>query len=184
MDEPEIDDATETQADEVSRLQAALEEKNREVETLRDRHLRAVADLENYRKRAQREREEWIRAAEEGLLYELLAVLDNFERALDAPRDYQHFEGFVSGVELIQQQFLKVLEKAGVVPFASVGQPFDPERHEAVMRVETTESPESIVLEETRRGYLRNGRVLRPAQVTVAVSPVDARPDETVEPEA
>ena len=172
-----MDEPTETHAHEMRRLQAALEEKVREVETHRDRHLRAVADLENYRKRAQREREELVRAAEEGPFYELLAVLDNFERALGAPRDPQHFEGFVSGVELIQQQLLKVLEKAGVVPFTSVGEPFDPERHEAVMRVESAESPDNTVVQETRRGYLRNGRVLRPAQVAVSVSPAEASPD-------
>ncbi len=169
-----MDEPTETHADELSRLQAALDEKVREAESLRDRHLRAVADLENYRKRAQREKEDLVRAAEEGLLQELLSVVDNFERALDAPRSPQHFERFVSGVELIHQRLLKVLEKTGVVPFMSLGETFDPERHEAVMRVETTESPDNIVLEETRRGYLRNGRVLRPAQVTVAVSPEDS----------
>ena len=173
----------EMEVDEIRRLEAALEEKNRELENLRDRHLRAVADLENYRKRAQREKEEFVRLAEESLLHELLAVLDNFERALDAPRDPQHFEGFVSGVELIQQQLLKVLEKMGVIPFASVGQPFVPERQEAVMRIETTEAPENTVLEETRRGYLRNGRILRPAQVTVAASP--SKPStESLDPES
>jgi len=177
MDEPTETHASDAREDERGRLQAALEEKSREVESLRDRYLRAVADLENYRKRAQREREELIRAAEEGLLYELLAVLDNFERALGAPRDSQHFDGFVSGVELIHQQLLKVLEKSGVVPFSSVGQPFDPERHEAVMRVETREAEGNTVLEEMRRGYVRNGRVLRPAQVTVAVSTAELPAD-------
>ena len=177
-----MDEPRETRADELGRLQAALDEKAREAEGLRDRHLRAVADLENYRKRAQREKEDLVRAAEEGLLYELLEVLDNFERALDAPRDPQHFEGFISGVELIHQQLLKVLEKTGVVPFTSLGETFDPERHEAVMRVETTESLDNTVLEEIRRGYLRHGRVLRPAQVTVAVAP-EAPRGEGPEPE-
>jgi len=80
-------------------------------------------------------------------------------------------------VELIHQQLLKVLEKSGVVPFSSVGQPFDPERHEAVMRVETREAEGNTVLEEMRRGYVRNGRVLRPAQVTVAVSTAELPAD-------
>ena len=76
-----------------------------------------------------------------------------------------------AGIELIQRELLRVLEKFGAVPFQSVGQPFDPERHEAVARVPTTDQPEMTVVAETARGYLLNGRVLRPAMVAVAVPP-------------
>jgi molecular chaperone GrpE len=76
-----------------------------------------------------------------------------------------------AGIELIQRELLRVLEKFGAVPFQSIGHPFDPERHEAVARIPTADQPEMTVVNETARGYLLNGRVLRPAMVTVAVPP-------------
>ena len=79
-----------------------------------------------------------------------------------------------TGVELIQRELLRVLEKFGVAPFNSVGQPFDPERHEAIARVPSTDLPDMTVAAETARGYLLHGRVLRPAMVTVAVAPDDS----------
>jgi molecular chaperone GrpE len=164
--------------DEETRLRQALEEKTGEAEANYDRYLRAVAELENAKKRAQREREEYIRYANESLLRELLPVLDNFERAVRAARTAGEAPGFLAGVELIQRELLKVLEKFGVTPFTAVGQPFDPAKHEAVGRVETTEHPEMTVVEETLCGYLLNGRVLRPAMVTVAVPPKDPSPEE------
>lgn len=161
--------------EELTRLSKALEEKTREVEATHDRYLRALAELDNTRKRAQREREEYIRFANESLLRELLPVLDNFDRAIQAARASGEAEAVVSGVELIQRELLRVLEKFGVTPFSSVGQPFDPERHEAVARVPAGDGPAMVVVAETLRGYLLNGRVLRPAMVTVAV-PTDELP--------
>ncbi len=155
--------------EEITRLRQALEEKTREARAAHDRYLRALAELDNTRKRAQREREEYLRFANESLLRELLPILDNFDRAIQAVRTSEAVEAVVAGVELIQRELLRVLEKFGVTPFSSVGEPFNPERHEAVARVPATDHPEMTVVEETRRGYLLNGRVLRPAQVTVAV---------------
>ncbi|MBI3625995.1 MAG: nucleotide exchange factor GrpE [Candidatus Rokubacteria bacterium] len=150
--------------EELTRFRQALEE-------TKDRYLRAVAELDNQKKRAQREREEYIRFANESLLRELLPVLDNFDRALAAARAGSKAQGFLAGVELIQRELLKVLEKFGVTPYSALGQPFDPERHEAVQRVIKPDAPEMTVVEETQRGYLLNGRVLRPALVVVAVPP-------------
>lgn len=155
--------------EELTRLRKALEEKTREAEATHDRYLRALAELDNARKRAQREREEYIRFANESLLRELLPVLDNFDRAILAARASGEADAFVAGVELIQRELLRVLEKFGMTTFSSVGQPFDPERHEAVARVPATDRPAMTVVAETLRGYLLNGRVLRPAIVTVAV---------------
>jgi len=157
--------------EELSRLRQALEEKTREAEAIYDRYLRLLAELDNAKKRAQREREEYVRFANESLLRELLPVLDNFDRAIQAARARGEAEGFVAGVELIQRELLRVLEKFGLTPFSSLGQPFNPERHEAVARVPTTDAPEMTVAEETLRGYMLNGRVLRPAMVAVAVPP-------------
>ena len=157
--------------DEIRCLREALEAKTREAEEHRDRYLRAAAEFDNARTRAAREREEYTRYANESLLRELLPVLDNFERALQAVRGEPAAAAVTAGVELIQRELLRVLEKFGVTSFTSVGQPFDPERHEAIARVPAQGRPEGTVVDETARGYLLNGRVLRPAMVTVASSP-------------
>jgi molecular chaperone GrpE len=157
--------------EEIQRLREALETKTREAEEHRDRYLRGAAEFDNARKRAAREREEYTRFANETLLRELLPVLDNFDRALQAARGEAGAAAVTAGVELIQRELLRVLEKVGVTPFASAGQPFDPERHEAIARVPTMDRPEGTVVNETARGYLLNGRVLRPAMVTVATAP-------------
>lgn len=163
-------------AAELAQLRQALEEKTGEAKDNYDRYLRAVAELDNLKKRTQREREEYIRFANESLLRELLPVLDNFDRALEAARAAAETESVVAGVELIQRELLKALEKFGVTPYSALGQPFDPERHEAVQRVVRPGAPDMTVVEETQRGYLLNGRVLRPAMVVVAV-PADADKD-------
>jgi molecular chaperone GrpE len=157
--------------EEIRRLRDALEAKTREAEEHRDRYLRAAAEFDNARKRTAREREEYTRYANESLLRELLPVLDNFERALQAARGEPAAAAVTAGVELTQRELLRVLEKFGVTPFPAVGQPFDPERHEAIARVPAQGRPEGTVVDETARGYLLNGRVLRPAMVTVASSP-------------
>jgi len=163
--------------DEIRRLREALEAKTREVDALQERSLRVMAEFDNARKRAAREREEHTRYANESLLRELLPVLDNFDRALQAARSEPGAAAVAAGVELIQRELLRVLEKFGVMPFDSVGQPFDPTRHEAVARVHDRQLPEMTVVKETARGYLLNGRVLRPAMVTVAMAPEESSPE-------
>jgi molecular chaperone GrpE len=155
----------------VRELREALAAKTREAEGYLDRYLRAAAEFDNARKRAARDREEYVRTANEALVRELLPVLDNFDRALAAARTDPGAAAVVAGVELIQRELLRVLEKFGVTPFQSVGQPFDPERHEAVARVPAADRPEMTVVDETGRGYLLHGRILRPALVTVAMPP-------------
>ncbi|MBF8287500.1 MAG: molecular chaperone GrpE (heat shock protein) [Candidatus Rokubacteria bacterium] len=169
--DPDGDALTLEPEEEIRRLRDALEAKTREAEEHRDRYLRAAAEFDNARKRAAREREEYTRYANESLLRELLPVLDNFDRALQAARGEPAAAAVTAGVELTQRELLRVLEKFGVTPFPSVGQPFDPERHEAIARVPAQGRPEGTVVDETARGYLLNGRVLRPAMVTVASSP-------------
>lgn len=157
-------------AEEVQRLRDALEAKTREVEAQQDRYLRTVAEFDNVRKRSAREREEYTRYANESLLRDILPVMDNLDRALQAARP-EPASALTTGVELIQRELLRVLEKFGLTPFTSVGQPFDPERHEAIARVQSADLPDMTVAGETARGYLLHGRVLRPAMVTVAVTP-------------
>jgi molecular chaperone GrpE len=169
------DDAT-APFDDPARLREALEAKTREAEANHERYLRAMAEFDNARKRSAREREELIKSANENLIRDLLPVLDNLDRALQAARADAGAASVITGVELIQREMLRVLEKFGVVPFASVGAPFDPERHDAVARVPSAGQPEMTVVGETARGYLLHGRVLRPALVTVAMTPEPPAP--------
>jgi molecular chaperone GrpE len=173
-----------TPEDEIRRLREELAARAREAEASQDRYLRAIAEFDNARKRAVREREELIKGANENLIRELLPVLDNLDRALAAAKGDPSAAAVSAGVELIQRELLRTLEKFGVTTFSSVGAPFDPERHEAIARVPATGRPDMTVVDEIARGYLLGGRVLRPAMVTVAMAAetpagdADAHPSE------
>jgi molecular chaperone GrpE len=152
---------------------AALEA---EVAELRDRLLRTQADFDNYRKRMLREREESARYANAALLSDLLAVVDDFERAIRSAEESRDFAAFLQGVSMIERGMLEMLENRwGLRRFSSVGEPFDPVRHEAMMRTEVpaaahTASAGPVVAEEFQRGYYLHERVLRPAKVRVQVA--------------
>ena len=123
----------------------------------KDRYLRTLAEFENFRRRTNREREDWRRQAQETLLREILPALDNFDRALAVPPAPRRDPAFRTGVELIHRDFLAALERLGVRPFVAVGQPFDPTRHEAVGRVERADLDDQTVVAEPLRGYLVPG---------------------------
>jgi molecular chaperone GrpE len=154
---------------------AALEA---EAVELRDRLLRAQADFDNYRKRTLREREESSRYANAALLSDLLAVIDDFERAIKSAEESRDFSVFLQGISMIERRMLEMLESRwGLKRFTSVGEPFDPVRHEAMMRTEAPAAPGAappapVVAEEFQKGYYLHDRVLRPAKVRVQV-PVD-----------
>jgi molecular chaperone GrpE len=148
--------------------EAGPDPREQEIARLNDRLLRLAAEFENYKKRVARDRVELIRSANEGLLLELLPVLDNLERALAAARKTDSTGALVEGVDLVLRLFQGVLERAGVKPMDSVGQPFDPSMHQAVAVVEAPEAPDRTVLEEVQRGYWIHTRILRPAMVKVA----------------
>jgi len=144
-----------------------------------DLYLRERADLENFRKRAQRDKEELARFANEKFLREILPVLDNLERAVDhARQDQGGGEGLLEGVGMTLNQFHRVLEKFGATPFESVGTAFDPSRHEAIGHMESTEHAPNTVAQELQKGYLLNERLLRPAMVMVAKAPPEPAPSE------
>ena len=135
---------------------------------LQDRLLRARAEFDNARRRAERERSEFLQFAAMDLVRELLPVLDDFERALkveDARPEY------AKGVELIYQRLYETLKKMGLEPIETDGQQFDPNLHQAVQRVETDEAEDQTILGEFQRGYNFKGKLLRPAMVKVAVKP-------------
>jgi molecular chaperone GrpE len=151
--------------------EAEAAELRRELQEQQDRLLRALAETENVRRRAERTADERVKYANEGLLRDVIPVLDNLDRALAAARTAGGAGGVVEGVELIQRELLRVLERHGVTRYSAVGQPFDPARHEAIARVVSTEAAAGSVVTETAPGYLLNGRVLRAALVAVAAAP-------------
>jgi len=154
-------------------LREALSAKTQEAERLQDRLLRLQAEFENYKKRMAREKAEYLKFAHEGLILDFLPVLDNLERAVGAARAEVGSTPLLEGLDMIGRLFRSVLEKAGVKPMETVGQPFDPAYHQAVGQVETSHGDANLVVEEIQKGYLIEGRVLRPAMVKVsrAVSP-------------
>jgi molecular chaperone GrpE len=160
--------AAEAAPDPLAAAEAKAAEAEARAAQAYDRFLRAQAELDNVRKRTARELAENVRFANEQLVRELLPVLDNLERALAAAGDD---EGPVAalreGVSLTQAQIHNVLKKYGVSPVEALGRPFDPNVHEAVQRVES-DQPEGTVVAELQRGYLLNGRLVRPAMVAVA----------------
>jgi molecular chaperone GrpE len=147
-----------------------IEELRRQLQDRQDRLLRALAETENVRRRAQRDREDYVKYANESLLRDLIPVLDNFDRALAAARGSAN-DTVMSGVELIQRELLRVLERAGLTRYSAAGERFDPTRHEAIARVVSADQAPDTVVQETAPGYLLHGRVLRPAMVAVAAAP-------------
>lgn len=149
---------------------AALEQTQKEAKSLHERLLRVSADFDNYKKRQSRERAEAVKFANEGLLKELLPVLDNMERAIQAARANTEAGAgaVVEGVEMVHRQFMDALGRFGVVGFSALGQRFDPARHEAVAQREDTSVPSQTVIEEYQRGYLLHDRLVRPAMVVVS----------------
>ena len=138
-------------------------------EQLRARQ-RATADLSNYRRRTEDERATVTQFANAVLITKLLAVLDDFDRALANVPDEVH-EGWVEGVRLVERKLRSLLESEGVTPIEAEGEAFDPNVHEAVVHEETTDHPDNVVIGEVQRGYRLHDRVLRPALVRVANNP-------------
>jgi len=156
----EQDEAT----DEVSLLRAQATE-------YEDRWKRSVAEFQNYRRRVEGERSEAIRGANSSLLREVLPVLDDLERALaNIPPEFTESK-WVEGAQLVERKFRAIMERQGLTPIESVGQPFDPALHEAIGGSGT------YVEQEFQRGYRLNGRTLRPAMVIVGAAPA-TKPDD------
>jgi len=145
---------------------AALAVLEKERDTLKEQLLRAVADFDNYRKRIERERRELSDYAATDVLLELLPIIDNFERALQAPAGGD--EAFKKGVELIHKQMLDLLRKRGVTLIDALGADFDPNIHQAVIHEPSDDHREGEVMQELQRGYKLGDRLLRPAMVKVA----------------
>lgn len=151
----------ETLSEELDRVQAEMEE-------TKDKFLRGLADFDNYRKRVARERAQLTKCANEDLIKQLLDVVDNIERALNAASDSDDLEGFKKGIELIYEHLKGILTKEGLCPIVCLGEPFDPNYHEAVMALEKEGHDSDKVVEEIQKGYMLDGRVIRPSKVVVS----------------
>jgi molecular chaperone GrpE len=166
--------APEGDAARIKELEEALAAKELEAANNWDKYLRERADLENYRKRVQKEKEEILKYGNESFILELLPSVDNLERAVaHAAEDEGGADSpIIQGVKLTLSMLVSTLKKFGVAPVETPpGTPFDPAFHQAMTQVETADQKPNTVVSELQRGYLLNERLLRPAMVTVAIPP-------------
>jgi len=170
-------EATETPATEagspeerIAQLEEKLAAKETECRENWDRFLRERADLENYRKRASREKEELLNYGNKSIIEEVLPVLDSLERALNHASE-DGFPALVEGIRMTSDMFITSLKKFGVTPVESAGAPFDPAFHQAMTQIPTDLHPPNTVVEEYQKGYMLKDRLLRPAMVSVSTAP-------------
>lgn len=150
-----------------------LDAARQEIEQLRDKYLRSVAELDNYRKRVAREREQQQLRSRMELIRQLLPVADDFALAVShVPEDYSGMP-WIEGIAMIQHKLETFLTGLGVVAIDATGQPFDPYYHDALMREASDEYPEGVVTEEVRKGYMMGDEVLRPTLVKVSMGPAE-----------
>ncbi len=154
---------------ELEKYKKRIEELEEENRTLKDQLLRKQADFENFRKRMFREKEESIKYANSKLLLDLTGIIDDFERAIQSAENSRDFDSFFEGVSMIEKQMTNMLEKRwGLKRFSSIGEAFNPEKHEAIAMEESDKYDHSVVLEDYQKGYMLHDRLLRPARVKVS----------------
>ena len=177
--EPVTEDSAETvqtdtdssmpEADLEQQLATALEEKKQ----LHEQFLRTLAEMDNLRKRTNREKDEIAKFANENILRDILPVVDNLERAVEHSEKTDNSDGLLEGVRMTLSQFAQVLKRFGVESIEAVGKPFDPAYHQAMGQLESAEHPVNTVMVEMQKGYQLNERLLRPAFVMLAKPPED-----------
>ena len=164
-DAVDVEAGTESEAE---KLATQLAEKDKTIAELNDKYLRTLAESENARKRLRQQGEESVRLQRESLLRGILPVVDNLERAVAAAKGAGDVKSIVEGVAMVLQSIGDFLRNEGVTPLNTVGQTFDPQRHEAMDQIESETHPPNTIVSEFHRGYLIGERMLRPARVTVA----------------
>jgi len=161
--------------------EALFKEKEKEAQENYDRYLRLSAEMENYKKRVEKEKSETYKFANENILKDLLPVLDNLERALEHGRETGNLKALLDGIEVTHKSFWTVLEKYGITRIEAMGEAFAPNHHEAVMVQEDAQRPAGQVISQLQIGYRLHNRLVRPAMVVVSKKP-ELNPDE--DPEA
>lgn len=156
--------------EQVQGLQRKLGEQTKLAEGYLERLLRLQAEFDNFRKRTEKDKEDFVRFASENIVKSLVDVLENLERAVQAGAGLGKGDSdpLVKGVRMTLEQLNGILQREGLMPIESVGKPFDSRYHEAVCRVASDEHPENIIVQEYARGYLLNSRTMRPAKVAVS----------------
>ena len=175
----EEEPAKKEEAKELSPLEQLEEQislKDEEILKQKDTFLREKAELENFKKRLTKEKEDFVQFANERLLKELLQIEDNLERAMAAPN--ATLESLKEGVEMIQKQFKDFLKNQKVEAIEALGKPFDPNLHEVLNQQESEEHEENTVIEEYSKGFTLNGRILRSAKVVISKKPAEKKEDE------
>jgi molecular chaperone GrpE len=149
-------------------LKRALDDCKEELGQTRDRWIRMVAEMENFKKRSGKERDEFFKYANENILRELLPILDNLQRAIDHAETHNGQTGLLEGIQMTERQLVAVMERFGISPVDAISKPFDPSRHEAMIQVDSEDHEPNTVLQEHQKGYLLHDRLLRPAKVAVS----------------
>ena len=159
----------------MEQLQEQIRLKDEEIANQKDTFLREKAELENFKKRLTKEKDDFVQFANGRLLQELIQIEDNLERALEVPN--ATLESLKEGVEMIQKQFSTFLKNQKVEPIEAIGKDFDPTLHEVLNQQESEEHEENTVIEEYSKGYTLNGRILRPAKVVISKKPAEKKED-------
>ena len=179
--EESTDDETASEEEEVAeltpleQLQEQVRLKDEKILSQKDTFLREKAELENFKKRLTKEKEDFVQFANERLLKDLVQIEDNLQRAMATPN--ATLESLKEGVELIQKQFTTFLKNQKVEPIEALEKPFDPNLHEVLNQQESEEHEEGIVIQEYSKGYTLNGRILRSAKVVISKKPAEEKED-------
>ena len=180
--EPEAPAAVEPEVvaaeDETAVLQDQLTQALDETKLHQEQYLRTLAEMENLRKRTQRDKEDLAKYANESILREILPVIDNLERAVEHAEQAENDDGLFEGVQMTLTQFNQLLSKFGVEPVDAVGQLFDPAYHQAMGQMESAEHPVNTVVQQMQKGYELNKRLLRPAFVLLAKAPIAVKTED------
>jgi len=162
----------------IEEMRKELEKAHEQIKDYTDKYIRALADMDNQRKRMMKDKEEIIKYANERLIVSILPVIDNFGRAISAGENTDNVEKIVDGVRLILKQLEDILEKEGVQSFNSIGEIFDPYKHEAYLAIESKEHKPSTIIDEIEKGYVLKDKIIRPARVTVAKQDEEKKEDD------
>lgn len=165
-DEQSMEELTPEQ-EQLKEAEAKIAELEAKIEELENRYLRLQADFENSRRRARLDMEAAQKYRVQNLATDLLQSLDNFERALNIKTENEETKSILKGMEMVYKGIMDALKREGVEPIESVGQPFDPYKHQAVMQVQEEGYDSNVVIEELQKGYMLKDRVIRPAMVKV-----------------
>lgn len=167
-EEETAEEAAEEEKPKKKRRDRKADKQAEQIRELQDKYQRQIAEFDNFRKRTEKEKSQMYAMGAKDVLERMLEVLDNFERGLEAVDEDQADDAFVQGMQMVYKQMLETLDKLGVKPIEAVGQPFDPDYHNAVMHEENEDAGENEITEEFQKGYLYHDDVIRHSMVKVA----------------